>query len=351
MNNTLKAILIVSSILLILSVILVGLGDALVPLVIAFGISYLIFPLVKKLEGKKIKRNYAVVTVFAVVLILLGVGLAIILPPLVSDTRLFFKELPSSSAKAIQKIESISSDLGYPVELSRDSVATYLKEHMSGFSGGILKSISDGLHSSFTGVTKWLIAILNLFLIPLFLFYVINDYEKIYDELKSFVPKSFLPQLKRYIALSDEVLSGYVRGQLMVAFVLAVLYATGLSVVGLRFGLLIGLISGIISIIPYAGFSLGFITAITFALANYTGVGPVIGIVIIFITVQVLEGIFITPKFVGDKVGLGPLSTILALIIGGNLFGLVGMVVAIPIAAIFKTIIKDLKSEYQQLGF
>jgi len=179
----------------------------------------------------------------------------------------------------------------------------------------------------------------------------IHDYEKISKEVKSFVPKSIQPKISHYIALSNTVLSGYIRGQLMVAFALAILYAVGLSAVGLKFGALIGIASGLISIIPYAGFTLGFLTAIIMALSNYSGMDQIFGIVAVFVIVQALEGIIITPKLVGDKVGLSAFATMLVLIIGGNLFGLMGMLIAIPLAAIIKSLIGELKAEYQQLNF
>jgi predicted PurR-regulated permease PerM len=350
-DKPIKSILVVASLLVLTAIAIKGLGDALTPLLISFAISYLIFPLITKLELKGIKRSYAVPSVFIALLMTTGLLLALVLPSLISDTQVFLKELPSSSSKAIKKIETVTSNFGYKIDLSKDSVSSYIKGHISEFSGGLLKGVTEGLKSSFSGLAKWLIAILNLFLIPLFFFYVINDYEKISKEIKSFIPKSIQPKLAHYYDLSNEVMNGYIRGQFMVALALAVLYSLGLYLVGLRFGILIGLFSGLISIIPYAGFSLGFLTAIIIALANYTGLGSIVGIATVFIIVQTLEGVIITPKLVGDKVGLSSLATMLALIIGGNLFGLVGMLAAIPIAAICKTLVKDLKAEYQQLEF
>jgi len=179
----------------------------------------------------------------------------------------------------------------------------------------------------------------------------VNDFEKIANGLKSFVPPAYLPKLKHYAKLSNTVLSGYIRGQLMVALILGVLYAIGLSLVGLKFGLLIGLLAGLISIIPYAGFTIGFATALFVGLANFTGWGPIVGIAAVFTAVQALESTVITPNLVGDKVGLSAFATMLALIIGGNLFGLVGMIIAIPLAAIAKAILSELKEEYKKLEF
>jgi len=349
MDNTIKTVLIVPCLFIFIGLAIFGLGDALLPLLISFVISYLLFPIIKKIEKKGIKRSIAVPIIFSALILIVVLVLSLTLPSLIKDTQSLLKELPESSTMVLEKVENTARDFGYEMNFSKDTVATYIKNHISELSGGVLKGITNGLKSSFSGFVKWILAILNLFLIPLFFFYVINDYEKISKEIKSFIPKHIQPKLAHYFHLSNEVMNGYIRGQLLVALALAGLYAIGLSVLGLRFGLLIGLISGLISIIPYAGFALGFFTAIIIALANNMAPGSLVGISLVFIIVQMLEGFVITPKLVGNKVGLSSFATILALIIGGNLFGFVGMIIAIPLAAIFKTLIRDLKDEYQKL--
>jgi predicted PurR-regulated permease PerM len=157
------------------------------------------------------------------------------------------------------------------------------------------------------------------------------------------------PRLNHYLTLSNRVLSGYIRGQLIVAFILGMLYSAGLMIVGLRFGLLIGIVTGFISIIPYAGFTLGFVAALMVAITHASGWGVIFGVIAVFLTVQALEGTVITPKFVGNQVGLSSLATLLALIVGGNVFGLTGIILAIPTAAVLKSILWDLKDEYQKL--
>lgn len=351
MNRSLYAALIILSMLFMLALAIWGLGEALIPLLISFGLAYLIFPVVKKLETRGIGRNHAVAGVFTIISFFVLMTSAMVIPNIIDDGKRFVKEFPQITARAAAKIESVALEYGYELDLSKDGVRDYVEEHVTQLRGGLVKSITASIKRAFSGVTKWLLAILNLFLIPLFFFYAINDYEKIANEIKSFIPINMRPRLFHYANLSNEILSGYIRGQLMVALVLGVLYATGLAIVGLRFGILIGIGSGLISIIPYAGFSLGFLTAIVVGLANYTGPGLIIGIVIVYLIVQALEGTLITPKLVGGKVGLSSFATLLALIIGGNLFGLIGMLAAIPVAAIIKSVLFDLKQEYQQLAF
>lgn len=350
-TNSFRTSLIIVSLLAIALLALWGLGDALTPLLISFLLAYLLFPLIQFLEKKGISRQLAVSGVFLSSLIFLGLVVALILPGLINDSKVLMNELPKSSAHAFQKVENFAQGLGLDLKISKDTLAGYIKEHLSELSGNIIKGLTDGIQSSFSSAVSWILAILNFFLIPLFFFYVIHDYEKIVEGLQSFIPLKARPKLSRYLALCNQVLSGYVRGQLLVALSLGVLYALGLSIVGLRFGVLIGLFSGLISIIPYAGFTLGFLTAITIALANDAGIAPLLGVCAVYIVVQALEGTLITPKLVGNKVGLSSLATMLALIIGGNVMGLMGMLLAIPIAAIIKTLIHDLKSEYVELDF
>jgi predicted PurR-regulated permease PerM len=351
MKKPFKSILIPTTFILLLILALIGLGDTLVPLLFSFMVSYLLFPLVIRLESRGIKRKFAVPSVILALTTVMLVAIILIIPGLVSDARDFIVELPDTSSKFLHKIEVFAESKGYNIDLSKDSIAAFLRANVEGFSGGLLKGLTQGLKTSFQGILSWLIGLLNLFLIPLFIFYLINDYEKISQRISTFVPKSAKKKLDQYLNITNEVLSGYIRGQLVVALFLGFLYSLGLYLVGLRFGILIGILSGLISIIPYAGFVLGFFTAIVIALTNYTGINLVLGVSAVYLFVQFLESFIITPKLVGNRVGLGSLSTMLALIIGGNLFGFVGMLIGIPIAAILKVVLKDLKNEYQKLDF
>lgn len=351
MTSNVKFSLIFGALITILIVLILGLGDVLTPLLIAFFLAYLLFPLIQKLEGKGVKRNFAVTIVFLIFSIFIVLVSLLVIPGLLLDAQIFFKELPASLAKALNKVEQMATMLGVEVDFSRQGVEAFLLKQSSHLSLSMVTSFTKGLQGAFSNVLSWILGVLNFFLIPLFFFYVINDYEKITAELKSFIPNSIRDKLVLYIGHCNTVLKGYIRGQLIVALILGILYGVGLTIVGLRFGFFIGLLSGFASIIPYAGVALGLTSALTICLANYTGPTTLIGLVIVFAIVQILEGFLITPKFVGNKVGLSAFATMLSLIIGGNLLGLSGMLIAIPIAAILKTIISHLKLEYQNSEF
>ncbi len=349
-NQTLlRSGLIIVTLCLFLTLVFWGLGGALFPLMMSFALSYLLFPVIQRLERIGIQRSYAVIAVCLFLILIFSATIALILPGLINDTKNFFQQFPELSLKAIQNIDAVLVKLGFELDLSAEALSEFIKEHLAQFSSALIETIQAALKSSVSGVAAGLLSLLNFFLIPLFFFYVINDYEKISKEAKSYIPLPMQPKLERFLSLTNDVLSGYIRGQLLVASVLAVLYAIGLSIVGLPFGVLIGLFSGLISVIPYAGVTLGLLTALVVALANYTGMGPILGIIAVFSVVQFFEGFMITPKLVGDKVGLSSFATLLALIIGGNLLGFMGMLIAIPVAAILKTLLRELKSEYQNL--
>lgn len=323
---------------------LIGLGDALVPLLFSFVMAYMCFPFVKKLEQRGIPRNLSVIAIIAIFFIAIIAIILLVLPGVIVEASGFIRELPANVDKAIAKIKEVIAEQGYTLDLSQEiSIREYVEAHRDSWIESASKTVGRWIKGAFTGVVGWVLAILNLFLIPLFFFYLMVDFEQFRGALRQILPEEWNVRIRRYADLANTVLSGYLRGQVMVALLLGLLYGLGLSLIGLRYGFLIGFVSGLISIIPYAGFIIGFSTAAIVAIANSSGWQTVAGVAAVFISVQAVEGSFITPKLVGDKVGLNSLTTILALIIGGNLLGFVGMLIAIPVAAIIKTFISEIK--------
>lgn len=328
--------------------IVVGLGNAVMPLLLAFFLAYLTFPLILYFEQKGLPRAASVSLVF-VAIFLLSIGvLALVIPLLFQEARSFFRDLPQITDAAFSRIEMLGARFGFEINLARDSVRELVLEHTKDFSLQKLKPLGLVLQKGVAGILGSILALLNLFLFPLFFFYVVLDYENIVKEIRTLTPSHLREGFLRFEAKCNDVLSGYIRGQILVALILATLYATGLGFTGIKFGILIGIIAGLLNIIPYVGFAVGFTSAILVCLADYGGVFQLLGVVSVFAVVQVLEGFYITPKLVGDKVGLSAFVTILALIIGGNLFGFLGVLIAIPVAAILKHIALELRAMYLQ---
>ncbi|MEY4615374.1 MAG: hypothetical protein RJB66_334 [Pseudomonadota bacterium] len=347
----LKGAFIIGFILTLLGIVVAGLGSALTPLLIAFGFAYLLFPVIKKIEDWGIKRHYSVAGVFLGWTFLVTITFVAIVPGLMRDFHGLLQEFPQSATTVIDRLESLASEYGFTLTLNKASINQFILEHTSEISTTLLKGLSNVFDGLFTNALRWLLSVLNLFLIPLFFFYLINDFEKITAGVQSLIPPRFQDKVKEFFEITNTILSGYIRGQILVACILGLLYGIGLTIVGLKFGFLVGIMSGLLSIIPYAGFTIGFVTSMVIGLANYDGLGSFLAIVLVFVIVQSLEGTVITPRLVGNKVGLSALTTMLALIIGGNLFGLIGMLIAIPTAAVLKILLIEVVKEYRSIEF
>ena len=290
MNKHLKTTLIIGILITFLYFFLTGLGDALIPLLVSCLFAYLLFPVVKKLETKGVKREIAVLGVLFIFFFISTFSIALIIPNLINDGKEFIQQLPETSQNAINRIEELSADLGYQLNLNKDFVSGYVKEYMSQLSSSSISKVTKGVSSSFKNIARAFLAIFNILLIPLFLFYVINDYEKISKGIKSYIPNAYKAKVERYNQLINRVLKGYIRGQLLVALCLGVMYSLGLAAIGLKFAFLIGIVAGIVAIIPYAGFIIGFGLAVIVALANASGFPMLLKITAVFSVAQALEG-------------------------------------------------------------
>jgi predicted PurR-regulated permease PerM len=326
------------------------LSKSLSPLILSFFCAYLLFPLVRRLEKYRVRRKIAVVVVFV---LFLGIATSLIMraiPWITTDLKIFFNSLPNQIDAAIHLLETQLQNFGIPVALDRYSIIHLTQKVSEKISLSFFGKITAGVLGTFSGLISTILIIFNLFLFPLFFYYVIADYEKIAAKVGSLIPRFWVDPLRSFHQRANRVLSGYLRGQVIVSTILTVLYGTGLSLIGLPFGFAIGIIAGVLSIIPYVGFFVGLGLALIMVLAQYSHV-LAISVLVVFGIVQFLEGFVITPKIVGSKVGLGPLSTIIALIIGGNVLGFVGLLIAIPATGILRLVVEDGIDYYQETSF
>ena len=342
-------LIILASMALLIALFFVGLGDAKTQLIFSFILAYFTQPLFVKLEKWGMPRPITVF-VFFFLLLLVGVILSVlILPGLFNELLDLVKAFPIYLETFLQKVDQFFAAKDVNLNIDKEKLTLSLQEGMKEHSNEIFNYVLKSVSSAFSSVTNFILSILNLFLFPVFFFYLICDYEKVSSSLYELIPGSLQQKYSRYLELSNSVLSGFFRGQISVALLLGILYAIGLKIVGLKSGVVIGLIAGLISIIPYAGLFIGLSAAVIVSVANGGGLPQLIGIAVVFIIVQALEGFVITPKLVGGKVGLNPFETILALIIWGNLLGFPWILVGIPFSAIIKTLSVELFKEYKAL--
>lgn len=326
---------------------LIGLGDALLPLLVAAFLAYLLFPAIRKLEKKGISRGTAVAVALLTTFLIGALLVALLLPMLIADLRSLLLALPGVAEAAIHKAEALASRYGLTLPLGKDDLVEQARSYLSALSGETIKGVGLFFGRAFTGLVGLLLALLNLLLIPIFFLYLVADYERLAERARELIPPPYRAYCRSLAGRSNDILHAYFRGQLLVSLLLGLLYGTGFWIAGLRFGFAIGLLTGLLNVIPIAGPLIGITVATAITLADFEGYSTLIGAWLVFVVVQGLESFVITPKVVGDRVGLNSLETMLVLIIGGNLGGFAGMLVAVPLGGILKLVLQDCKKRYQ----
>lgn len=324
-----------------------ALYDSLVPLFAAFALAYAASPAVDKLEEAGLPRVWAVMSLMAALAGTAALFLLMVLPPLASDARELVTAFPDHAASAAQRVSALAQGLGVSLPVDHDGMIELLRQQGARVAPTVLKPLAGALGSLFSGTASFLVGLLNLTLIPVFFFYFLKDLPHIRAHLFDLVPPLWRPSARARLAEADAVFSGYVRGQFTVAAVLAVVFAVGLSILGVRFGLLIGVLAGMLNIIPYVGQLTGLVLALVMVLVDFTGWGRVLAVPALFAAVNWAEGNFLTPRLVGDKVGLNPVEIMVALIVGGELAGFAGLILAIPAAGILKAWLRDAVALYR----
>lgn len=308
-------------------------------LVVAYCISYLIDPLVSRLQRYRINRSFGIVLTF-ILLFIVGfflVGSAI--PTLVRDYEKFSERLPQYATQineavqpVIEKVETLlkmHAENGNGVPSINEMSFSWAKNVLVGMKNALLKGYSLTL------------TILNLILLPFFVFYVAADFKRLHHSFLAFFPSRNRSKVKEIGLKIDHYVSSFVRGQLTVGVILSALYALGLAIVGLDLWFLLAVISGFGNIIPYFGFIVGITLSSVIAIFSGEGFAGVAQVWLVFIIVQALEGTLITPRIIGDKVGLSPLVIILAIVAGGQIFGFLGIILAVPLAAALRVVIAE----------
>lgn len=327
------------------------LNDILLPFVVGAVVAYFFDPVVMRLQRAGLSRTWAtaMVTIVAV-LIAVGVAMAVV-PPLFGQLQAMIGKAPEFAVKAAQRvqpmIEPLRERMGLPPlslqELQAD--ATKLAGQALGVVGGVASKLAQ------RGV-----AVINLlgllFLTPVVTFYLLRDWPKVLAAISNALPLDHADTIRHLAHESNAAVAGYLRGQALVCLCLGTVYGVGLSVVGLQFGFVIGLIAGLISFIPFVGTLVGATLSIGMALAQFPPewIG-VVKVAIVFVIGHALEGNFLSPKLVGDRVGLHPVWIMFALLAGGSLFGFTGVLIAVPVAAVIGVIARHLLGRYRASSF
>ena len=322
------------------------LGPVLTPFVVAAVLAYALTPLVNKLDASFNGRMPRVVAVVAVQLLfmlaLLGLVLLII-PILAKELPLMREQVPLLVDRLNTGVAPWLAQFGLKVSLDVASIKAvalkYLNANYGEMFGSVLSSIK-------LGGSVALAVIGNVVLIPVALFYLLMDWDKFVARLLELVPTPMRAAFDSFTDEADGVLGQYLRGQLLVMLAMAAFYAIGLSLFGLDLALPIGIFTGLAMFIPYLGFGIGLILAVLAGLLQFASVKALVMVGVVFGIGQVVEGFFLTPRLVGERIGLHPLAVIFSLLAFGQLFGFVGVLIALPASAVLLVGIRRLKLHY-----
>lgn len=311
------------------------LAPVLTPFVAAALLAYLGDPLADRLQRLRLPRTLAVVCVFLITFLVLALLILLVGPLVSAQVGALFDALPEIARQV--ELVWLPNVLGWlDIEPGGDvgigALLARYSELLGSWSGKALLSVGK----SGGAVVA---ALLSLFLIPIITFYMLRDWDHIVAHFGALVPESQRETVFRLARESDEVLGAFLRGQLLVMLALAFLYSLGLWLVGLKFALAIGVVAGLVSFVPYLGFVFGIALALlTMALEPH--LWQLVGVFATFAIAQGIEGSVLTPKLVGDRIGLHPVIVIFAVAAGGQLFGFFGILLALPAAAVLSVLVR-----------
>lgn len=322
------------------------LSPILSPFIIAATLAYIGDPFVDKLESWKMTRTMAVACLFVIFALLLFIVLLILLPLVQNQLQALIQVLPNY-------IDFLQNDLlpkilnhfgfedeAFDLSILKQAISKYWVK-VGGLAGKIISSLSE------SGMALALF-LTNLILVPVIGFYLLRDWDILVNNIRQLLPGSIRSKVVELTIQADEVLAAFIRGQLTVMVALGTIYSVGLWMIGLNFSLLIGMLAGTVSFVPYLGFIVGILVAIVASVMQFHDLSLIIPISLVFMVGQVVESMILTPLLVGDKIGLHPVAVIFAIMAGGQLFGFVGVLVALPISAVIMVLIRHLLAHYKQ---
>jgi predicted PurR-regulated permease PerM len=318
------------SIIILLIYLTFRLNDILTPFALSFFIAYLMEPIISKAEKYKLPRSIAVIIIFIVLIGLIGSFLLILIPMIYREIYSFGKDLPEYIDRLSPILNELQAKLNF--DLSTEKVKDLIISKGSELSKMAYKTIGT-LTSSIKSIVG---SVILYSIVPILIFYFSKDYKYVTESLIKIIQENSNFNAKKYIDEFNQILSSYFRGQFIVAMILGILYSIVLLITGIKPALIVGLSAGVLSIIPYLGFVVGFGVSLILAYLQYFDIWHPLFVLAGFAIVQTIESNFITPKIVGSKLGLHPTAVIFALLAGGSLLGIAGMIFSLPIAAAIK---------------
>ncbi len=321
------------------------LRSVLLPFVAGIIIGYLLDPFATRFQKWRMSRTWATIVVMCLVVVFFVPALILLVSVIDEQIGRFIAALPQYASSLAQKLEPVLIDLkdNFP-GLEPDKIKEYLRSNFANGVKIVLAIVRKLVTSGFAFFN-----LLSLLLVtPVVAFYMLRDWHTFLDKVDGLLPKLYKKSIRQMAREINNILAGFIRGQLSVCVILGTFYSLGLYFVGLELGVLVGFLAGLISFIPYVGSISGFVVSLAIAFAQFDTIGSVLQVVVVFMVGQFVEGNFLTPKLVGDNVGLHPVWVMFALLAGGVLLGFLGLMIAVPVAAIIGVLVRHAIENYKK---
>ena len=321
-----------------------GLGPILMPFVIGEILAYVGDPVVDWLERNRFSRTWGVVLVFATFTLIVALLILLIAPMIQAQAVTLFRAAPDALGW-IQNVGLPKLGIDVPENLKLDAnyIRRWVGEHWQDAKGAAGVVAESGL--------AVLATIANIALIPVVAFYLLRDWDHIIEGVDGFTPPRWRPLTRRLARECDDVLGSFIRGQGLVMLAMAIYYCVTLTLMGLKLSLVVGIIAGTLTFVPYLGFAVGFAAAIVAVLVQEPTFAMFAWVAVIFTVAQALEGNVLVPWLVGDKIGIHPVTVIFAVLAGGQLMGFTGVLIALPVAAILAVLAREVDRRWRTSEF
>jgi predicted PurR-regulated permease PerM len=338
-----------------LAILVLGIGmiyfarSILIPFLLAFLLAYAFDPVVGFLERRGVRRFLAIWFVIILIAAVLVLFLLVVIPVIQEEITRAIEQIPGY-------LEHVRTDLfpyleqrfGIRIPRTYEEITETILPRLREEAPNIFRPVTAILLSVFSNTAYLLAAIANLIVIPFAFYYFLKDFETLKARIWESIPPGHRPEAARWLRELDRSLAGFIRGQLLVILFLAILYGIGLTLIGVDLAFVLGIIGAFGEIVPYVGFIVGLSLSVLVALLQYQDFLHPLYVVLLFAAVQSVQGLVIAPLVMGQQVGLHPLVVIAAVYIGGDLFGFVGILLAVPGAAVVVVLLKALAEYYRR---
>jgi predicted PurR-regulated permease PerM len=319
------------------------LGPVLTPFIVAAVLAYALHPAVEALAARRVPRLLAVVLVEVVAIVALLALVLLIIPVIAKELPLLKEQIPLLADRANKTLVPWLAQFGIHVSLDSASIKAFLLKTLD---ANLEDWMATALSSARIGGSMLLALIGNAFLMPVVLFYLLIDWPNLVERAQAMIPPRLRDSALGFFDECDTVLGQYLRGQLLVMAVLALYFSVALAIAGFDLALPVGVFTGLAFFIPYLGFGLGLALALLAGALQFGSWYGVIAVAVIYGVGQVTESLVLTPRLVGERIGLNPLAVIFALLAFGHLFGFVGVLIALPVSAVLLVALRRAQSAY-----